>query len=581
MSLSFKILSRARNIFLYVILYLVCTTVSVFFNVVNLAIFIPILKIIFGQVNILEIVKPSFAFSIEYLKDLFQYYFQSIIAEHGNLIALYFVGTILIISVFISSIFRYFSNAIIVKIKIYIVSQFRISIFDRVSSLGMRYFTTDNKNNILTNIASDIQIIENSVEDIFKACFKEPITICGYLVAMYHISDRFTMLAGIFLPIIGILITCLIRILRRNANKTQQTLVSIIDTMENMLANIPILKIFDAQDFFKSKFENENNLYKKYALSMDYKKSFLPPLSEFLGMAVVTFVLMFGGTQILKNQIILSPSVFITYILIFSYSIVPIKNVTRSVGNVQRCFSAAERIFNFLKRPNTKDINQTTHLTEIKDGIKIHNLSFDYEEGKDILKSINMEIKKGEKIILTGKSGSGKSTLLNILAGVEQNYKGEIFIDGKELREYDKRDWYKIIGFCSQKQFIIHDTVLNNLTLGKDIELSKIINLSMALQTHDFISTMKNGYNTVLTKDNNFLSGGQVKRLCLLRTLLKDPDFLILDEPTSSLDSETENKIIDVLLNTDKTIIMISHNIENFKCFDKIYSIDNGLCVKL
>ena len=581
MSLSFKILSRARNIFMYVILYLLCTTISVFFNVINLAIFIPILKIIFGQVNILEIVKPSFAFNINYLKDLFQYYFQNIIVEHGNLIALYFVGAILITSILISSIFRYCSNAIIAKIKIYIVSQFRISIFDRASLLGTRYLTTDSRNNILTNISSDIQIIENSVEDIFKACFKEPITICGYLIAMYHISDRFTMLAGIFLPIIGILITGLIRILRRNANKTQQTLVSIIDTMENMLSNILILNIFDARDFFKSKFVNENNLYKKYALSMDYKKSFLPPLSEFLGMTVVAFVLMFGGTQILKNQIVLSPSVFITYILIFSYSIIPIKNVTHSVGNVQRCFSAAERIFNFLKKSNDKNINKTCHLTRIEEGIKIHNLSFGYEGGKDILKSINMEIKKGEKVILTGKSGSGKSTLLNILVGVEQNYRGEVFVDEKELQVYDKKDWYKLIGFCSQKQFIIHDTVLNNLTLGKDIELSKIINLSMALHTHDFISTMKNGYDTILTKENNFLSEGQVKRICLLRTLLKDPDFLILDEPTSSLDIETERQIINVLLNTEKTIIMVSHNIENFKYFDKIYSIDNGLCVKI
>ena len=579
MSLSFKILSRARNIFLYVILYLACTVISVFFNIINLTIFIPILKIIFGQVNIVEITKPSFCFSVEYIKNLFQYHFQNIIVDHGSLYALYFVGTILILSVLISNTFRFFSDAIIAKIKIYIVSQFRFSIFDQVSSWDKNNFTSENKNDIITNVSSDIQIIESSMEDIFRVSFKEPITICGYLIAMYHLSDRFTMLAGIFLPIIGILITSLIRILRRNANETQQTLVSIIDAMEDMLANIPIVKIFNAQGFFKSKFENENNLYKKYALSMDYKKSFLPPLSEFLGMMVLGFVMVFGGSQILKGQIFLSSSVFITYILMFSYSIVPIKNITRSIGNVQRSFSAAERIFKVLKS-QTKNTEQLIHLTCIEQGIKIHNLSFAYEYGKDILKSINLEIKKGEKIILTGKSGSGKSTLLNILAGVEQNYKGNIFVDDKELRECDKKDWYQIIGFCNQKQFIIHDTVLNNLTLGKDIEFSKIMNLSMALQTHDFISTMKNGYDTVLTKDNNYLSGGQVKRICLLRTLLKDSEFLILDEPTSSLDSETEKKIVDVLLNMDKTIIMVSHNIENFKSFDKIYNIDNGLCIK-
>jgi subfamily B ATP-binding cassette protein MsbA len=313
---------------------------------------------------------------------------------------------------------------------------------------------------------------------------------------------------------------------------------------------------------------------------MEYKKSFLPSLSEFLGMAIVGFVLMFGGSQIIENQISLSASVFMTYILLFSQSIVPIKNITRSVGNVQRSFSAAERIFNVLKT-NTENTKNKIHISKIKEGIKIHNLSFAYNDGENILKSVNMEIKKGEKVLLTGKSGSGKSTLLNILSGLQQNYQGNIFIDDEEFKNCDKKDWYKIIGFCNQKQFIIHDTVLNNLTLGKEIELGKIINLSTILDTHEFISTMKNGYDTVLTKDDNFLSGGQIQRICLLRTLLKNSEFLILDEPTSALDYETEKKIIDFLLNTDKTIIMVAHNMENFKCFDKMYSIDNGLCVKL
>ena len=580
MTLPFKILSRARNILLYTILYFICIVIFVFFNIINLSMFIPILEIIFGQVNITDIVKPQFSFSVVYIKDIFQFYFQSVIFEHGNLFALYFVGSILIVTVLVSNIFRYFSEAIIAKIKIYIVSQFRISVFDHVSSLGLDCFTIDNKSNIITNVSSDIQVIENSVEDIFKVCFKEPITMFGFFFAMYHISDRFTMLAGIFLPIIGILISYLITILRRNANRTQHTLVKIIDAMDDMLSNIPIVKIFNAQKFFRSKFENENNNYQKHALSMEYKKSFLPAISEFLGMAVVGFVLMFGGSQIIKGQISLSASVFITYILLFSQSIVPIKIITRSVGNVQRSFSAAERIFNVLKI-NTESDKNKIHISEINDRIKIHNVSFAYDEEKNILQSVNMEIKKGEKILLTGKSGSGKSTLLNILSGLQQNYQGNIFIDNKELKNCDKQDWFKIISFCNQKQFIIHDTVLNNLTLGKEIELSKIINLSTILETHDFISTMKNGYNTILTNEDNFLSGGQVQRICLLRTLLKDSEFLILDEPTSALDCETGKKIVNFLLSTDKTIIMVSHNMENFKCFDKIYNIDNDLCVKL
>lgn len=196
-----------------------------------------------------------------------------------------------------------------------------------------------------------------------------------------------------------------------------------------------------------------------------------------------------------------------------------------------------------LKTDTESDKNKI-HVSEINDGIKIHNVSFAYDEGKNILKSVNMEIKKGKKILLTGKSGSGKSTLLNILSGLQQNYQGNIFIDDKELKNCDKQDWFKIISFCNQKQFIIHDTVLNNLTLGKEIELSKIINLSTILETHDFISTMKNGYNTILTNEDNFLSGGQVQRICLLRTLLKDSEFLILDEPTSALDCETEKKLL-------------------------------------
>ena len=572
MWLYLKVLLKAKDSLLLIPLYGVITIFAVIFSLINFTILIPVLQIIFNQVPTnINLEKPCFSLSVAYLKDIFIYYFNGFIEQYGQSKALIFVILILITSVFFSNLLRWLSDIIVSKICVDVVRNIRLKILKCFEFKSMSYFTNDNKNLLLTNLTSDTQEIEHGINDLFRVIMKDPIAIVGYFIVMYYMSPRFTIFSFMLLPIAGWLINALIVKLRQNAKNTQDKLTSIMSSITEVFNNLNCVRAFGTFNFVLEKFKIDNKKYSDNQFKMEYNKNLLPALSEFLGVSIVAGVLAYGGYQVISRNVNLSASAFITYIIIFSQALVPIKAFAKALSHIQRSCISVERIFNVLniKMDNNK---KKIPISNFRDTFQINNISHTYENGESIYFK-NGIIHKNDKIAIVGPNGSGKSTFLNIISGLFDNYKGNIILDGYDFQEYNKKDLCKLIGYCQQQTYIFKDTVYNNIAMGRDISPNDIYNICIAVGANDFIRKMPYDYDTIIGNYDFALSGGEARKICLARVMVTNPQILILDEPTSSLDETSEQKFFEFLheYSKNKTLIITTHNSKYLNNFDIIW----------
>lgn len=352
--------------------------------------------------------------------------------------------------------------------------------------------------------------------------------------------------------------------------------MSIID--ENIFG-LRIIKTFNAENFINSKFEKSSNDYKKIMTSILRKKDLSSPMSELLSTIVMVIVMWFGGQLVLSEDSILSPQEFIGYILIFSQIIPPVKSLTTSYYYIQKGSAAAERVYEILDQEN--------NIVNKNNGHKIHNLkksidfiikSFRYEN-INVLNNINFSIKKGQKVALVGQSGGGKTTLADLLPRFYDLENGEINIDDINIKDIDIYSLRNIISIVSQDSILFNDSIYNNIKIGNlNATNEDIINAAKAANAHEFILQCEDSYQTNIGNAGEKLSGGQKQRISIARAILKNPEILILDEATSSLDSESENLIQEALTNLmkDRTSLVIAHRLSTIENADNIIVLKEG-----
>ena len=357
-------------------------------------------------------------------------------------------------------------------------------------------------------------------------------------------------------------------------------LLSIID--EN-ISGLRIIKAFDAEHHINSNFERESGDYKKIMTKLLRKKDLSSPMSEFLSTIVLVIVMWFGGQLVLMGEGNLSAEEFIGYILIFSQIIPPAKSLTSSYYFIQKGSAAAQRIYEVLDTENQiSDAVNPKHIKLLNTQIDFKNISFKYDN-TEVLKNINFSIEKGKMIALVGQSGSGKSTLADLLARFYDLEKGKILIDNHEIKSIALTDLRSLMGIVSQESILFNDTIYNNIRLGKlDASKDEIIHAAKVANAHQFILDTKNGYQTNIGDRGNKLSGGQKQRISIARAVLKNPEILILDEATSSLDTESEKLVQNALekLMEARTSLVIAHRLSTIKNADEIIVLDKGVIVE-
>jgi subfamily B ATP-binding cassette protein MsbA len=578
MKIYLRILRYAPNLKSLVLKFFLFAVLSVAFNMAFLGMIQPMLNILFDQVTVKQISLPT-NLSFEYPAIVIQNYFAKIMS-HGRTVALIFICLFIIVSVFLSVMFRYFERTTASRIKVDVVKNMRMKIFDRVTLFNIGFFNNQRKGDLVSRFTNDIGEVEGAVLNGTKA-FKEPITIIGYIIVLFAISVKLTLVTLFVIPIIGGAISEIIRRLRKKAIQSQESMGRIVNILDETISGMRVILAFNARNFILKKLDSETTFHRKVNLSISRKNELASPLSEFLGAIIISIVIIYGGQLVTGGE--MKAATFMAYLAFYVSMIQPAKNFSNGITSIQKGTISAQRIFDVIDlEPAIKNKPNAQHLTEFKHNIEFKNATFAYDK-EPVLQNLNLKIEKGKTIALVGPSGGGKSTLADLVPRFYDPTDGEILIDGVNIKDYDIESLRKHMGVVTQESILFNDTIFNNIAFGmENMKEEDVIQAAKIANAHEFIIQTENGYQTLIGERGSKLSGGQRQRLSIARAVLKNPPILILDEATSALDSESERLVQDALtrLMEHRTSIVIAHRLSTIQHADEIIVIQNGHIVE-
>ena len=573
-----KVLKYIKPYYSYVGLNIFSNILSVVFSLFSLTMVIPFLGILFGtQEKVLQ--ASPLTFSADSIKENFYFFISKTVEEAGKVEALMMICILVLSMFFLKNLFRYLALYFLTPIRNGIIHDLRMDLSKKLLSLDISFISSKRKGDLTSRMTSDLVEIEWSVMGTLEMFFKDPISIIIFISTLIFISPTLTIFVIVLFPLAGVLIGYIGKSLKSSSKKGQNQLAQIMSIIDENIFGLRIIKAFNAENYINSKFEKNSEKYRATMTNILRKKDLSSPMSELLSTVVMVIVMWFGGQLVLSEQSILSPQEFIGYILIFSQIIPPVKSLTTSYYYIQKGSAAAERVYEILETENKiKNIDNPKEISKIEKSISFNIKSFKYEN-LNVLSNLNFNIKKGEKVALVGHSGGGKSTIADLLARFYDVVDGEINIDNINIKDLHIDNLRKLMSIVSQESILFNDSIYNNIKLG-NLSASKeeIIQAAKAANAEEFILKCENGYDTNIGNAGEKLSGGQKQRISIARAILKNPDILILDEATSSLDSESEKLIEDALSNLMKsrTSLVIAHRLSTIENADKILVINNG-----
>jgi len=454
--------------------------------------------------------------------------------------------------------------------------------FKKILELPIGYFNDQKKGDIMSRLTNDLSDVETSSVNLLESLFREPVTILIFLSYMIVLSPQLTLFLMLLLPVAGFIIGRIGRSLKRQSTMLQEKLAAILSTIEETLSGIRVIKAFNAEQKQFNKFTVENTELLEIKNKAIRKRDSASPVSEVLGVTAIVCVLWYGGRLVL-NRTFLDPGDFFTYILIFSQIIQPLKNLSSASYNIRKGAASVERIEHLINEDVViKEIPNPKILESFQDCIEFKNVSFSYED-KMILEDINLKIEKGKTVALVGSSGAGKSTLVDLVPRFHDTVKGELLIDGINIKDYSLHSLRSQMGIVTQEPILFNDTIANNISLGMEhAPQEEIITAAKIANANQFILQKENGYETTIGERGNKLSGGEKQRVTIARAVLKNPPILILDEATSSLDTESEKLVQDAINNlmNNRTSIVIAHRLSTIRHADEIIVLQKGKIVE-
>ena len=564
-------------------LYLLSIILSVVFSIVSVGMLMPFFDLIFksdsGTSKFVETAKSPV---IAYIRETLQHIIDNG-GANGKVKALGAICIVIILSILLKNMFLYLSYYILNPIKNAIGNRLRSDMYNKILQLPIGYFTEQRKGDLMSRTTNDLAEVEGSVVGTLEGWIRDPLTILINLVTLFILSPQLTLFLLVLLPVMGLVIGRISRSLKKQSHEVATKYGESVSILDETLGGLRVIKAFNVENLLKGKFLSVNNSLLTAKNKIGYRRDLASPLSEFLGVAIFCSILWFGGRLVLNKEIALEAAVFITYLGLFYNIINPAKSLSTSFSNMQKGYAAITRIEEILKTPVTVDDNPNgKKISSFNDKIEFRNVRFAYDDTV-ILDNVNLVVEKGKTIALVGSSGAGKSTLADLVPRFHDVTSGEVLIDGINIREYSLHSIRTLMSIVTQEPILFNDSIANNIKLGKEeATQDEIIQAAKVANAHYFIIQKEQGYDTNIGDRGTKLSGGERQRLTIARAVVKNPPILILDEATSSLDTESERLVQDAINNMmqNRTSIVIAHRLSTIRHADEIIVLQKGKIVE-
>lgn len=573
----------------YLVWSVIFNILSAVLNIFSFMTLIPILQILFKTSDVKPVMKlitwdnvHGVESMVEMLTNNANYYIQHFIVTTGEANTLLIIGILLAFMTMLKTGAYFLSSATIIPIRTGVVRDIRNQLYQKINALSLGFFSEERKGDIIARMSGDVQEIENSIMASLDMLFKNPILIISYFIALIVTSWQLTLFTIIFVPIFGWFMGFVGRKLKAQSIEAQGLWSDTMSQVEETLGGLRIIKAFCAEKLMNERFDKVNSNYRKNVMRVNIRQQLAHPMSEFLGTVMIIIVLWVGGMLVLNNHTLTGPK-FIYY-LVMLYSIInPLKEFSKAGYNIPKGLASMERVDKILKAEiSIKEKSNPHPIMAFEHEIEFRNVSFKYDQ-QWVLKDINLVIPKGKMIALVGQSGSGKSTLVDLIPRYYDVQKGEVLIDGINVKDLGIHDLRRLIGNVNQEAILFNDTFKNNIKFGTvEATDEQIANAARIANAYDFIMQSENGFDTNIGDRGGRLSGGQRQRVSIARAILKNPPILILDEATSALDTESERLVQDALthLMKTRTTIAVAHRLSTIRNADEICVLHEGRIIE-
>jgi len=483
----------------------------------------------------------------------------------------------------IKNLFWYIQSFLIVRVEQGVIMDIRNKLYSHFHLLPLEYFHGQRTGVLISRITNDITLVRGAVANGFAEALRQGFLMLIYLFLVFWASWKLAIIALLLFPPAILIIGKFGQKVRKSSVITQEKMGSMTSVLQETISGIRVVKAFVMEKFEIKKFVDTSRDYFKTMVKLTRVGSLGPPLTEILGVFGAVLLLWFAGKDILAGN--LDPGRFFLFLFAMLSLMQPIRSISHLNIDIQQGIAAAKRIFEVLDtQPKIKNRPNAVRKGSLDKNVVFDRVSFSYDGEKPILSDISFEIKAGEVVALVGPSGAGKSTLMDLLIRFYDPIKGEIKIDGIDLRKVELGSLRNLMGIVTQETILFNDTVWNNIAYGyENAAESRIYEAAKAANAHSFIMATPEGYQTIIGDRGVKLSGGEKQRLAIARALFKNPPILIFDEATSSLDSESEALVQEAIdrLMKGRTVFVIAHRLSTIQNVDKIVVLEHGRIVQM